>query len=71
MFIMLNDGGVLEETGGPGVFESLLLQRLSLFDLITQGFPIALLRGLEFRDSKVCLRLRYSACSDIDNVRRF
>ncbi|KAF7790532.1 hypothetical protein EIP86_001488 [Pleurotus ostreatoroseus] len=53
MFIMLNDGGVLEEMAGPGVFESLLLQRLSLFDLITQGFPIALLRGVEFRDSKI------------------
>ncbi len=55
MFVMFNDGGVLEKEPRPYTPERLLLQRLPMFQLITQGLPLALLRGAEFRDSKVSL----------------
>lgn len=52
MFFMTNDGGspskVILET------EAILTQRVSIFGMLSQGIPVVLLRGAEFRDSKVC-----------------
>lgn len=56
MFIMVNDGGTLVNAQG-GQYKRALLQRELLFELSRQGLAFALLKGAEYRDSKVCRSL--------------
>ncbi|OCH85272.1 P-loop containing nucleoside triphosphate hydrolase protein [Obba rivulosa] len=53
MFIMVNDGGTLEDRTSPLLAERVLLQRIFLFDILSQGVTVTLLKGAEFRDSKL------------------
>lgn len=52
MFVMANDGGLLENNRDLAA-ERILVQRIFLFDILSHGIAVALLRGAEFRDSKV------------------
>lgn len=52
MFVMANDGGVLEE-GNHVAAHYILTQRIFLFHLLSQGIAVTMLAGAEFRDSKV------------------
>jgi hypothetical protein len=56
MFIMTNDGG----SGSRGTLETqaILMQRVFLFDMMSQAIPVALFRGAEFHDSKVSILWR-------------
>lgn len=54
MFVMTNDGGVLDDQNLAG---QILTQRIFIFDLLSQGTSVTLLQGTEFRDSKVSLVL--------------
>ena len=55
MFVMLNDGRKPEDTNYDMVTR-VLVQRNFVFGLLTSGVDVTLLRGAEFRDSKVgCL----------------
>ena len=51
MFVMTNDGGLLDSSK-PFSAERILCQRLFLFDLLAAGIAVTLLQGAEFRDSK-------------------
>ncbi|KAJ7492020.1 hypothetical protein FB451DRAFT_514183 [Mycena latifolia] len=51
MFILTNDGGVVNQGGFQS--QRTLLQRIFLFHLINRGMAIALFNGAEFRDSKI------------------
>ncbi|KAE9406161.1 P-loop containing nucleoside triphosphate hydrolase protein [Gymnopus androsaceus JB14] len=53
MFIMVNDGGTPIDTADDWHFQRSLLQRALLFELSRQGLAFALLKGTEYRDSKV------------------
>ncbi|KAJ3899931.1 hypothetical protein F5879DRAFT_461062 [Lentinula edodes] len=52
MFIMANDGDTLVNAQG-GQYKRALLQRELLFELSRQGLAFALLKGAEYRDSKI------------------
>jgi ATP-dependent RNA helicase DDX60 len=52
MFVMLNDGGMPKNTNDDTTMR-ILLQRNFIFGLLTSGVAVTLLRGAEFRDSKV------------------
>ena len=58
MFVMTNDGDLLPTS--PADTESLniaaeciLVQRMFIFKLLTAGIAVTILKGAEFRDSKV------------------
>ncbi|KAG5652595.1 hypothetical protein H0H81_004426 [Sphagnurus paluster] len=53
MFVMTNDGGVLDGIQPRLAAERTLMQRMFIYDLLSGGLPIALLRGAEYRDSKI------------------
>jgi ATP-dependent RNA helicase DDX60 len=53
MFVMLNDGGMLENAN-LDMASRILIQRNVIFSLLSSGVAIALLHGAESRDSKVC-----------------
>ena len=53
---MLNDGG-MPKNPNHDTTTRILLQRNFIFGLLTSGVAVTLLRGAEFRDSKVS-RLR-------------
>ena len=53
MFVMTIDGGILDEASSDSISESVLLQRVFLYSLLAQGVSVTLLRGAEYRDSKV------------------
>ncbi|GBE83891.1 Uncharacterized helicase [Sparassis crispa] len=54
MFVMTNDGGVLDqECNTFSLPECILTQRIFIYILLSQGTPVSLLQGAEFRDSKV------------------
>ena len=56
MFVMLNDGGMPENTDYDMATRA-LIQRHFIFNLLTSGIAVTLLHGAEFRDSRVgCLR---------------
>lgn len=63
MFVLANDGGIAD--GGGFHVQRTLLQRVSLFNLVTGGMAIALLNGAEFRDSKVSPQLAYHRYTDV------
>ena len=52
MFVMLNDGGLCNDTNHDMAMR-ILIQRILIFGLLTSGVAVTLLRGAEFRDSKV------------------
>jgi hypothetical protein len=52
MFVMLNDGGTRKDTNYDTAIR-ILIQRNFVFDLLTSGVAVTLLREAEFRDSKV------------------
>lgn len=59
MFVMINDGGLLDEKASNPAAEIILCQCLFLFNLVSRGISVALFRGAEYRDSKVqCSRHR-------------
>ncbi|THH15047.1 hypothetical protein EW146_g5371 [Bondarzewia mesenterica] len=51
MFVMTNDGGVMDSS--PLDAERILVQRTFIFRLLSSGLAVTLLRGSEFRDSKI------------------
>lgn len=64
MFVMTNDGGLMDNSDDLAV-QRTLAQRIFLFDLLTSGIAITLLHGAEFRDAKVNLFeriLHYADC---------
>lgn len=52
MFVMTNDGGVVEGVASKAHAERILLQRVFIYTLLAQGISITLLKGAEYRDSK-------------------
>ena len=54
MFVMTSDGGIVEDSSPASAAERILLQRGFLYSLLAQGVSVTLLRGAEYRDSKVC-----------------
>lgn len=54
MFVMTNDGGLIDDSDDLSV-QRILAQRVFLFDLLASGIAVTLLQGAEFRDSKVNL----------------
>ena len=54
MFVMTSDGGIVEDSSPAPAAERILLQRVFLYSLLAQGVSVTLLRGAEYRDSKVC-----------------
>lgn len=52
MFVMLNDGGMPENTDYE-MATRILIQRNFIFGLLTSGIAVTLLHGAEFRDSRV------------------
>jgi hypothetical protein len=54
MFILTNDGGLGPAGGEIDIQTAILLsQRAFLLKVHAQGIPLALLKGAEYRDSKV------------------
>jgi len=53
MFLMTNDGGVCQPEPTTLQAERILSQRIFILDMICTGTGIALLKGAEYRDSKV------------------
>ncbi|OAX34780.1 hypothetical protein K503DRAFT_859002, partial [Rhizopogon vinicolor AM-OR11-026] len=54
MFVMINDGGTLEEgVSGPLAAHRILAQRLFIFDLLASGLALAPLQGAVFKDVKI------------------
>jgi hypothetical protein len=54
MFVMINDGGTLEEgVGGPLAAHRILAQRLFIYDLLATGLALVPLQGAVFKDVKV------------------
>ncbi|KZT04532.1 P-loop containing nucleoside triphosphate hydrolase protein [Laetiporus sulphureus 93-53] len=52
MFIMTNDGGMLDANSPRLAAERILTQRTFIFDVLAQGVSVSLLHGAEYRDSK-------------------
>ncbi|KAH9943357.1 P-loop containing nucleoside triphosphate hydrolase protein [Epithele typhae] len=53
MFVMTADGGVIRSKSSNAVTERVLLQRVFLYLLLSQGVSVTLLRGAEYKDSKI------------------
>lgn len=54
MFVMTNDGGVVVRSDSAShTPELVLIQRVLVHDLLSNGVSVILLKGAEFRDSKV------------------
>lgn len=53
MFIMANDGGILDDDRGLFSAERILTMRIFLSQALSGGIALALLKGAEYRDSKV------------------
>jgi ATP-dependent RNA helicase DDX60 len=54
MFIMTDDGGSVPSDLQLHA-ERALIQRTFVYDLLTNGIAVALMRGAEFKDAKVVL----------------
>ncbi|OSD04333.1 P-loop containing nucleoside triphosphate hydrolase protein [Trametes coccinea BRFM310] len=70
MFVMTNDGGVVDESSSTAHAERVLLQRVFIYSLLTQGVSVTLLKGAEYRDSKI-LSFIYEQRVDSDPRSRF
>ncbi|RDB27046.1 hypothetical protein Hypma_005061 [Hypsizygus marmoreus] len=53
MFIMINDGGINDDSLSSVARQRILTHRLLVFGLLSRGIPIALFKGAEYRDSKI------------------
>ncbi|KAI0660897.1 P-loop containing nucleoside triphosphate hydrolase protein [Cubamyces menziesii] len=53
MFVMTNDGGVAEESSSETHAARVLLQRVFIYNLLCQGVSVTLLKGAQYRDSKI------------------
>jgi hypothetical protein len=53
MFVMVNDGSVLEKGEWSGSEQAVLVLRTFIFDVLASGVSVTLLQGCEFRNSKV------------------
>ncbi|KAH8804309.1 hypothetical protein DL96DRAFT_1631701 [Flagelloscypha sp. PMI_526] len=53
MFVLINDGGIPTTTSSPLECQAMLVRRRLLLQLARQNLPFALLRGAEYRDSKI------------------
>jgi hypothetical protein len=56
MFIMANDGGLLDEEELQPTARRILCQRLFFFNVLSRGISVTLFKGAEYRDSKVHYR---------------
>ncbi|KAI9000928.1 P-loop containing nucleoside triphosphate hydrolase protein [Trametes punicea] len=70
MFVMTDDGGVVDESSSITHAERVLLQRVFMYSLLSQGVSIATLKGAEYRDSKI-LSFVYEQRVDADPKSRF
>ncbi|KAI0776031.1 P-loop containing nucleoside triphosphate hydrolase protein [Trametes elegans] len=70
MFVMTNDGGVVEESSLDAHADRVLLQRVFIYNLLSQGVSVTILKGAEFRDSKI-LSFVYEQRVDGDPKGRF
>lgn len=52
MFVMMNDGGLCKDRR-PFAAQIILCQRIFLFKLLNRGSAVTLLKGAEYRDSKI------------------
>jgi len=50
---MANDGGLLDGKALEPTAERILCQRIFFFNLLSRGISVTLLKGAEYRDSKV------------------
>ncbi|KAH9846953.1 P-loop containing nucleoside triphosphate hydrolase protein [Lenzites betulinus] len=53
MFVLTNDGGAMEGRTSNAYAERVLLQRVFIYTVLTQGVSVTLLKGAEYRDSKI------------------
>jgi hypothetical protein len=60
MYVMLNDGGIVEPNASTTEVDCILAQRVMMLELMSQDLACCLLLGAEFRDSKV------SFCSSVE-----
>jgi hypothetical protein len=58
MFVMTNDGGLPENVNNMST-APVFVQRAFLLELLSRGLPIVLLKGAEYRNSKVNRPRRY------------
>jgi hypothetical protein len=58
MFVMANDGGLLNENASEATAKRTLCQRIFFFNLLSVGISVTLFKGAEYRDSKVHCRHR-------------
>ncbi|EIN08256.1 P-loop containing nucleoside triphosphate hydrolase protein [Punctularia strigosozonata HHB-11173 SS5] len=70
MFVMLDDGGLLQQDKRPLAAERLLTRRKFIFGLLNGGVAISLLPGAQFRDSKI-LAFIYTSNYDPLAARRY
>ena len=73
MFVMTNDGGVVQSTSAKAAAERVLLQRVFVYSLLSQGVSVTLLHGAQYRDSRVSSLLRlpkYHSHIGVDHVFR-
>ncbi|TFK94713.1 P-loop containing nucleoside triphosphate hydrolase protein [Polyporus arcularius HHB13444] len=70
MFVMTNDGGVVEEPTSETAAARILLQRVFLYSLLAQGVSVTILHGAEYRDSKI-MSFVYEQRLDSDPRGRF
>ncbi|KAI0720199.1 P-loop containing nucleoside triphosphate hydrolase protein [Cerioporus squamosus] len=70
MFVMTNDGGVVEESSSEPAAARILLQRVFLYSLLAQGVSVTILHGAEYRDSKI-MSFVYEQRLDSDPRSRF
>lgn len=69
MFIMTNDGGSASKQSATNAqTQTVLLQRLFLSWFLTRGIAVVLLKGCEFRGSKVRLGVSCFSIQLVDNV---
>ena len=53
MFIMANDGGLSDDKASQFTTKRILCQRIFFFNVLSRGISVTLLKGAEYRDSKV------------------
>lgn len=61
MFVMINDGGGLNKNASGLEVGRVLTQRTHIFEFLSHGTAVSLLRGSECRDSKVSPTLLHSS----------
>ncbi|KAI0750894.1 P-loop containing nucleoside triphosphate hydrolase protein [Daedaleopsis nitida] len=70
MFVMTGDGGIVSASSSKSAAERVLLQRVFIYSLLSQGTSVTLLQGAQYRDSKI-LSFVYEQRLDSDPRRGF